>query len=1565
MKRLYLTLSFFIFISISCLNSYATLSISNTEESDKKAINRITPVSSIKLGRAFGKISIPNREIKSVSKSAIAFERNFDDEEFFSNLESSIEMDPLDWGKYRPSEVHNMDSIKFFAGEAISLLQSVKDEGRLIDQLTAAMTFELPVGVQREIGELLYTVVFHKLKLTETNAYVDAYLVIETSSDSLIFMGRGIEFSAEGGITGEGRLELIGNTNITLPGDKALITLLGSDDPTELSPTYAEFDCYGFKELAIDADVTFSKDLFIKENPDGSRSEDRLTSNFTTTITDWNNILVDLTLPRFQLKSLEGWSFEVSNAVFDFSDTRNSTDITFPEGYDSPYFIEGTRELWRGFYLRELVVTLPEEFNKKNTTGRTSFRAEKMIIDETGFSGSLSVREIISLDEGNADSWKLSVDSLYANFLQNELISAGLTGEIEIPSMESDQPLLYTGTILGPGNYQLIAELQDQAKFDIFKADLNLASDSYIQLKVEGGKFKPKAVLNGNMSLAPTSKSGKKTAEVNGLVFQQLVLQTEEPYIDAETLRFQPNSDNKTGGFPIDINAIELKTEDNRVGIFADITVKLVKADDSGFGAGTDFTVWAKRENLEGRQIYRYDEIELSKITVAVERPGFSINGSLIFYEGDNTYGDGFRGEVQAKFANIGVSAVALFGRVNGLRYWYVDALVEWEDGLPVVSPFVLNGIGGGAFYHMRQQGLNENIGSEIGKSTSGIIYVPDPDYHLGIKASVTFSIYKAQTTANGNAEFSVAFNSSGGVNQVSFNGGVEIMTQEFSSSLSKVQEIASKVSNQEEIERNSSASISGKVNLLFDNINDTFHGEISMYINAAGGLVKGINSGGLAGKAIIHFAPTKWYIHIGNPTVPIGIEIFDLAQLQGYFMVGHDIPPMPPPPDLVLEILTAEQRVENEQIRASSRMPGDQESGKGFAFGARFNIETGNQKFLMFYGRFAATTGFDINMQNLNRSCAGRDGLIGINGWYAEGQAYFGMLATIGMKVNLKFIKKDVEIFHGELAALMQVKGPNPFWMRGDAAGSFSVLNGLVTGSFDFTVTIGEMCEMQYPDGENPLSNVSVIAQLTPDNNDEEVDVFTSPQAVFNIPVDKEFRLEDLNGEELRYRADLEYFRLRDNNGEVDARLSYNSSNKVIALNPTNILASEKNYTLEISLSFKEYVDNAWQTVKENGVDMKENLSYSFKSGLQPDYIPKEMVAYTYPIEGMINFYQDEYDKGYIKLNQGGLTRPFETEKKWNLMASFTNQQGQAYRSSFSFNSEDNEVSFRIPEMGTGEIYHFELLRVPKSANAAIDENVSSKVNRVQGVENGERDINFEITTQEATGTLENLEEEEIYSYYMRASEFKTLEEKFNSPDYYNYVSNKRYYIRPGVHYLSLKMLEGHEIFSENEIYGSTSGSAPLIEFYFESNNNVWFQNYIEPLVYSHSQFNSSIKNENKIYGLPPFLAYTFLRNTEDFRIDQSAEFNQEIYSDINEGIIYFYIADYVDRQYADIRNAAATYYVDRERPSSISNLLGSNFPMLRKGSYATKIKYTLPGGRRGKSNFEFNIINPVGPTE
>ncbi|CAA9317358.1 MAG: hypothetical protein AVDCRST_MAG56-6711, partial [uncultured Cytophagales bacterium] len=49
---------------------------------------------------------------------------------------------------------------------------------------------------------------------------------------------------------------------------------------------------------------------------------------------------------------------------------NNPPSIVFPDDYDSPHFLEGDQNHWRGFYLRKASVKLPRQLKDKGKAGQ-------------------------------------------------------------------------------------------------------------------------------------------------------------------------------------------------------------------------------------------------------------------------------------------------------------------------------------------------------------------------------------------------------------------------------------------------------------------------------------------------------------------------------------------------------------------------------------------------------------------------------------------------------------------------------------------------------------------------------------------------------------------------------------------------------------------------------------------------------------------------------------------------------------------------------------------------------------------------------------------------------------------------------------------------------------------------------------------------------------------------------------------------------------------------------------------------------------------------------------------
>src|SRR5690606_21726932 len=472
----------------------------------------------------------------------------------------------------------------------------------------------------------------------------------------------------------------------------------------------------------------------------------------------------------------------------------------------------------------------------------------------------------------------------------------------------------------------------------------------------------------------------------------------------------------------------------------------------------------------------------------------------------------------------------------------------------------------------------------------------------------------------------SITFNQGGGVREIDLQGnGYFIQPMEAISIRGLSEKVNNTVNDVAEI-LEPKAAIAAHIHINYDIPNKTLHGNFEVFVNIAG-VVKGIGAGSRAGWAVLHVSPEDWYIHIGSPTDPVGLQILGIVKTQSYFMVGDYIPGSPPPPDNVSEILGGIDLNYMESLNALGE-------GKGIAFGSRFGMDTGNLSFLMFYGRFAAGMGFDMMLKDYGQAtCVGSDAPLGINGWYANGQSYGFFQGDIGIKVKLFGKNRKVEILEISAAAILQAKLPNPFWMRGIVGGNFSVMNGLVKGNCKFEIVIGEDCRIV--DG-SILESIQVISQVTPNDGEREVNVFTTAQGIFNMEVGKVFEMLDVDDQKKAFRIKMDYFRIMNGAEEIPGFIKWNDQLDVVAFKPTDILPSEKQVKLQLQISFEEKEGGAWIPVVVNGKKIVEYKEISFTTDKAPDHIPAHNVAYSYPVAGQLHFHKEEYSKGYIKLISG-----------------------------------------------------------------------------------------------------------------------------------------------------------------------------------------------------------------------------------------------------------------------------------------------------------------------------------------
>jgi hypothetical protein len=800
-SNLYSLLLLLLFINLNCYSSTFIDSLNNTKKNRPKLTLNVTPKN------CYTKTSTPqiNTSLFRSEFTEAFIKKNFP-----------------------TSEATNEDLKTAMA--VFKKIDSTNNNTELLAQKNLSM---LPIGIKKTINKTQYMLGISNAKFTPEYTELTAFVrIIIPQIDSLgkskeLFFGaNNIKLSHKGGLIGDTNLVLLGDFPLKICGDKALLILKGgmnmSTGAVE-NKTYVTIDCNGFKELGITADVEFSRSII--EPVDASNNvigkTQRVTGSFKTIVTNWNDILIDISLPKFQLTSFKGTCFELNKAVIDLSDLRNSENVIWPDNYAKDYLISGSENLWRGLYVKSLLITLPEEFKFNSSKGRVTFQATDLLIDRMGVSGNFTGNNILNIDQGSAGGWAFSVSNINLKFRANALVSGGFGGAIVLPitdknkkcPSDSQGEIGYTA-IINPidKEYLLRAEVNNNLCFQVFKATAKIDKGSYIELKVKDGKFLPKALLNGSLAIkgsnTPTPESEvpktvantnvpttnfvynnppkepakektekeeetakKETVAFEGITFQNLQLQTVTPVFKADYFGYKNEAENdpkssKVSNFPITIHEIAIIADDFSATLKIDLSVNLMK---DQFNGRTKFNIVGKFGQDEGIQKWKFDHLKFEQISLKADIGGAKFNGYIVLMDKDPVYGDGFKGGLKAEFqGGIIVEANAIFGKKDLFRYWYVDALA---DGLNIpCSAFVIKGFGGGAYYNMKKDGFSSSF------TASGANYVPDVESGLGIKAMIHFANAAKPDAFWGGAGFEIAFLKTGGIRRISIYGEGHVM---------------------------------------------------------------------------------------------------------------------------------------------------------------------------------------------------------------------------------------------------------------------------------------------------------------------------------------------------------------------------------------------------------------------------------------------------------------------------------------------------------------------------------------------------------------------------------------------------------------------------------------------------------------------------------------------------------------------------------------------------------------------------------------------------------------------
>lgn len=734
-------------------------------------------------------------------------------------------------------------------------------------------------------------------------------------------------------------------------------------------------------------------------------------------------------------------------------------------------------------------------------------------------------------------------------------------------------------------------------------------------------------------------------------------------------------------------------------------------------------------------------------------------------------------------------------------------------------------------------------------------------------------------------------------------------------------------------------SGFSAYIGIQYDFNAKVLHASLDMYISAAGGLLRGSGQNIRAGWAELHIAPGKWHFYVGTPQNPCGIKFgigsFNISTAS-YFMLGNDLPPFPDPPKQTLDQLRASGLTYENRINKDNLS-----GGRGLAFGASANINTGDLTFLFVYANFAAGIGFDVMLAQYNQVCNGKK--IGINGWYAKGQAYAYLQGELGIQIKLLFLRKRISIIKGGAAALLQAKLPNPTWVGGALGLNISVLGGLFKAKIGFKISFGNDDCVTTSNNSGPSeADLQVIEEVKPGTSSEQgINPLVHPYLKLQQSVDISFDVPKADGGTESFKTVVDGFKLFKTGSslEIPTTTSYNLQKDILTLTPNAILESNTDYTLTATVSFKRGAPN-YMDYTENGLKVQQVKSYNFKTGNASTELDPALIAKMYPFFNQRNFYPGEPNKGSIKLS-GNYASFFQNYANWKVVIKDKN--GNAVGSNYATTNGNDEFIFALPaNLQTAASYKLQLLgEVPKPGLENVD--LTKPALEVPFTTSLYPTLAAKINALQVTESIVGRESSDVINLQASTAPY-----------------------------------EGFELY---EITGNKyTGDAPMVQGEMDVTDEDYYNNVIRPLIYPTVPFNApnlgSISITDPlltVYGLPPFKAvlpsWFYVSASTELSVQQAPGYQyqfQDFSGLLKTRFPFVYNSNkYYNLHFQELRKLLISGYTNNNTnistlPSNIQDLLNRPFPFMKKGTYKVKFKFVQFDGTSGIPA-EFIYTNPI----
>ncbi len=1247
---------------------------------------------------------------------------------------------------------------------------------QVISQIAGATPVNFPIGLDNEnFGGTPTTIAIMSMTFSPKGATMSVLmsLNIPEANGWLSLAGTGFCLQPTGVSFKQGTLMLPADRyfNIGTGGDSLVIKFKGCPTADSTKGTYVSWTKDSISAVVAHAEITLPKNAIVREDSTGNPLDSAVVAGIMFRFHKWDDWVAAITMPTFQVNGVKGFGFNADTIFYDHSSKQNAPGFNFPKDYTGY-----TGADFEGLYIHKLNVELPSDFKTFNTgKHRTTFGALDFVLDDKGVSTHILGTKIIDLDSGDLGGWAYSLDTVDVMIQQNTFQSGSLKGQILMPI--SKTPLSYYADLHKGGKdsslqYEFVIQPKDSMKIDLWAATMTLNKNSAFRVQKDSLGAAVSFVLSGTIGIS-LSGGSSPAANIPGLKFDSLGIANRDPKTNAKKFWFSPGTwafaspQKSVAGFPVSINNIaplvDLTDQSNiKIGVKFDLNVNLGFGDASVVSATTNLGIYGKIDasfdNMAPQiTVSAGADIDSVKITGGVGP--VSVDGMLVFYNHDQTYGDGLKGHVKATFPLVTVEATAQFGYVNNFNYWYIDACATFPT-IPVVGPIGINGFGGGAYYNMvmsnnlpadpsnLQASTNSNDAT-AGHTMSGVTFTPQ-EGAAGIRATVCIAMVSGAGAGAMNAKVTLTAQIvNGAFDLLNLHGDVFVLTN---------------------FPTNSNATVNGTVDITYDFAQNKFSLDADIqgkFATITADIPIGIYGG-----------PDGWYFKVGDAfakrvsftLVDISNDVFALhLGATAYFEMGSLINPQLPdlPAQITSHGLTRDPSA-TALIDAINKTPGE-----GMMFGAEVDGKL-KFNFAMLYANADAIVGFDMILKHFDQEFQCNNQAAGWENWYAMGQIYAYLGVDVGIHVDVWFYQGDLSLCKLEISALLTGGLPDPTWLDGDLQVDGEVLNGLISIHTSAHFTIGDKC---YPNPD-PLKDLQIISDYGPRGK---ADVFDDPYVASNVGLETDYDIDvpptndKPQGETRIFKFSIESFTISSNTQpNVQSHIEYQNGNTIGIFRHKDMLLPNTNYNVTIIATAMQFYpdENRWDFPFNDKDQQREQVeqttTFSFTTGPAPDYVPESNVHFSYPINRQRYVLKQEIGgKGMLQLakwqnnlfpDKGG---SILSVRVYNLYF-INNATNDTVKTTYTADYGTNSLDYALPaNLKNSTVYRMDFYSLPnKAASPMMAKSMVSMSTRTSGK------VNYSVKQTTVSGTISEAVTtlKPVYTMYMRTSQYNTFNDKMNA---------------------------------------------------------------------------------------------------------------------------------------------------------------------------------------------------------